>query len=141
MINVQEKAKDVLANLSDIQTQINLCGLTVELEKINRMKVDMRQLIEGLAETSEERSARLHPMRTDAVSCYLSLRKACLAQTSTLMTDEALQEVCLAAEMFVKRAGDYLDEKVRSMTEAEVQDGQKDEKGRMDRCIRKPYPR
>ena len=107
MINVEQKAKDVLANLHIIHPQINLLGLADE-EKLMEMKKDLGELVDELGRDSQRMARIVGSCREDAVSSFNVLREIAHRAGATGMTDKVMREAMLAADNFTTRAGEYL---------------------------------
>ena len=108
MINVEQKAKSVLATLYQIQPKINVLGLTEEAERLTEMKIGLVELVEELHKDNMRLTRVVGSLREDALSSFVELRQIGHTTMSGDLTDAKLHEASLVAEVFVARAQDYL---------------------------------
>ncbi len=107
-INVEQKAKDVLATLYQIQPQINILGLDAEAEKLKEMRDDLRQLVDELSKDNRRLARVVGSCREDAMASYMELKQHTFSIMSGQLSDEEMQKVSIVAEVFVARSQEYL---------------------------------
>jgi hypothetical protein len=113
MINVEQKAKNILATLYELQPQINIRGLEPEAEKLTAMKGDLQELVAELAKDNKRLARVVGSLREDAVSSFLELKQLAIAMVSSSMLDADMHKASLVAELFIERSRDYLNGKAQ----------------------------
>jgi CRP-like cAMP-binding protein len=119
VVDVEQKAKQVLASVYQLQPQINIRGMEPEAETLQEMKgdlVDLVEMVKSLTLTNSRLARVVGSCREDAVSSLLELKKQLICVETREMTDEMLHKASLTAEAFAVRCQDYLASKAQLKT-------------------------
>jgi len=111
VINVEQKAKQVLAALYQLQPQINIRGMEPEVDLLRGMRDDLRELVEELTRDNQRLARVVGSWRTDVISTLRELKKCSYSTESSEMSDEELHKLSLVAELFADRCREYFQSK------------------------------
>jgi hypothetical protein len=116
VMNVEQKAKQVLAAVYQLQPPINIRGMEREAETLKGMKEDLVELVKELTLGNNRLARVVGSCREDALSSLLELKQQVVFVITEDMTDDELHKASLTAEVFAARCQDYLASKAQFKT-------------------------
>lgn len=114
--NVEQKAKQVLASVYELQPRINVLGMEPEAESLKDMKDNLVELVKALTLDKHRLARVVGSCREDALSSLLELKRTLNSVESREMNDDALHRASIIAELFSRRCQEYLASKEQFKT-------------------------